>query len=351
MVAGLFLFPLVETNQDGPLSFANFFKLKEKEEEIIIRPLPNSAPIEETLNFLFFGDLMLDRHVGTRLQGKNLDLLLGGLASSTEFFKFDLVGANLEGAVTDLGKHYAPEMGFDFAFMPEKVEELKKYNFSYFTIANNHISDQGEIGLKETRNNLNNLEFYYSGDSDAQISENSVSFVTIKGRRVALVALSMVYNNFDLMAVEKLVSDARSKADWLIVNIHWGNEYQHNYSVAQQKIARKLIDSGADIIIGHHPHVVQGMEIYKNRPIFYSLGNFIFDQYFSLDTQEGLGLELELMSNKIIITLKPLSSQRSVVNLMDESKKIKFLEKFSLWSQADEGLKRQVMEQIINIAK
>ena len=351
LLAGLFLFPILETNYDSFYQFVPFLKSEEVAKQAVISPLPVSEPIETNLQLLFFGDLMLDRNVKAILVKKNLDFLLSGLASSTDFSKFDLVGANLEGAVTNNGEHYAPDMGFDFAFVPSTVAELKKYNFSYFTLANNHFSDQGERGIKETRENLKNLGFNYSGEADAQISENSLSLLDIKDKRLALISFSMVYHNFDLEAAKKIISDIRSQVDWVIISIHWGNEYQHNFSAWQQKIGRELVDSGADIIIGHHPHVVQGMEIYQNRPIFYSLGNFIFDQYFSAETQEGLSLELGLVKNQITITLKPLSSQRSQVLPMAENKKNIFLDNFATWSKADEGLKKQIQAQIINIAK
>ncbi len=351
LLAGLFLFPILETNYDNFYQLVPFFKSAEVVKQVVIRPLPVSKPIETNLQLLFFGDLMLDRNVKAILVNKNLDYLLSGLASSTDFAKFDLVGANLEGAVTNNGEHYAPNMGFDFAFVPSVVAELKKYNFSYFTLANNHFSDQGEQGRKETRANLKNLGFYYSGEADAQISENSLSLVEVKDKKLALISFSMVYHNFDLEAAKKIIRDIRPQVDWIIVNIHWGNEYQHNYSAWQQKIGRELVDSGVDIIIGHHPHVVQGMEIYHNRPIFYSLGNFIFDQYFSADTQEGLSLEFGLVNNQITITLHPLSSQHSQVSVMTENKKNIFLDNFAIWSKVDESLKKQIKAQIINIAK
>ncbi len=357
VVAGLFLFFSSEPDDSlnsGKITEINFSPAL----DYIDRPeiaanylLPAIDIVKPSLRLLFFGDLMLDRSVGAKLKNKKIDFLLADLASSTDLSQFDLIGANLEGAVTNDGRHYAPEMGFDFAFPPSRIAELKKYNFSYFTIANNHITDQGSLGLQETRTNLNALGFDYSGDADTQISDYSLKMVTIKDKKIALVALSMVYRNFDSVLMKKIIKEARAQADWVIVNIHWGSEYQHNYNLTQQKIGRGLIDSGADIVIGHHPHVVQGMEIYKNCPIFYSLGNFIFDQYFSPDTQESLGIELELADDRMKIGLKPLSSKSSVASPMLEAKKEKFLDNFSAWSKADKKLEEQIKAQLIDIAK
>ncbi|PJA92516.1 MAG: hypothetical protein CO133_02800, partial [Candidatus Komeilibacteria bacterium CG_4_9_14_3_um_filter_37_5] len=112
-------------------------------------------------------------------------------------------------------------------------------------------------------------------------------------------------------------------------------EYQHQKNTIQENIAHTLIDSGADLIIGHHPHVVQGKEKYRGKYIFYSLGNFVFDQYFSADTQEGLGLGLIMdpsATNKILdYYLFPLQSERSRVRLMSREKKQEFVEKFDKW--------------------
>jgi poly-gamma-glutamate synthesis protein (capsule biosynthesis protein) len=359
LALGLFLF-FTFPNSDGTRS-ANIYEYGLKNNTGLVsksnpkNTSPDSLPIialdEPDLNLLFFGDLMLDRNVAARLKGKTIDFLLGELASSSNLAQFDLVGANLEGAVTNQGDHYSPMVPYDFAFVPERIKELKDYGFSYFSLANNHITDQGQIGLAETRDNLNNLNFYFSGDADAKVSADSLRIIEIKNQKIALVSLSMVYNNFDLAAAKKLINESREQVDWIIVNIHWGNEYQHNFNVWQQNMGRELIDAGADLIIGHHPHVVQGMEIYKNRPIFYSLGNFIFDQYFSADTQVGLGLKVNLNKDKIIITLWPLQSVKSAVKLMPTNEKVKFLENFSLWSEGDLDLKTQIKGEIINIAK
>ena len=111
--------------------------------------------------------------------------------------------------------------------------------------------------------------------------------------------------------MEKIISVLASATDMVIVNMHWGREYEHQYNKRQQEIAQALVDRGADMIIGHHPHVVQGMEIYHNKPIFYSLGNFIFDQYFSADTQEELAVEAVIDGEGMELVLHPLKSRAS----------------------------------------
>ena len=100
-------------------------------------------------------------------------------------------------------------------------------------------------------------------------------------------------------------------------------------SLAQQKLAHQIIEAGADLIIGHHPHVVQNIEKYQGKLIFYSLGNFIFDQYFSLETQQGLAVGLEVHPDKLIFRLFPLQINLDQPVLMKQSQNSEFLIKLA----------------------
>ncbi len=268
----------------------------------------------ELIRMLFFGDLMLDRHVGEKISTYGLDYLLEKLKQNDFTDGYDLVGVNLEGAVSNDGEHYPPHNLYDFAFSPDLIEELKKYNFNFFNLANNHLSDQGQKGIGETYQNLSDLGFYYSGCRDAflspsdefaevirgeqqvVLSENNCSeiIINIKNKKIAFLGFSLVYKNIDEGKVIEKIKKLKEQSDLVVVNVHFGIEYQTIASPLQVNLARKMVDSGADIIIGHHPHVAQDYEIYQQKPIFYSLGNFIFDQYFSSETQEGLAISLTI---------------------------------------------------------
>jgi len=299
--------------------------------------LPAAADKPKQIRLLFFGDLMLDRNVGARIKENNLDYLFTKLAVRNFFGNYDLISANLEGAVTDGGVHYLPDNAYDFAFAPALIEELKNYNFNFFNIANNHLTDQGQRGVSETGDNLNQLGINFSGCPDSVVDGCSSKIVTINNLKIGLAGFSMVYHPIDLAAAEKIIKDLAETTDFVAVNIHWGAEYAHQFSKSQQSIGRALIDAGADLIIGHHPHVVQGAENYNGKYIFYSLGNFIFDQYFSPDTQQGLAVEIiidfdDLENILYQYNLYPLQSQSSQVDLMSDEQKEKFLQDFSKWS-------------------
>jgi len=266
-------------------------------------------------SMLFVGDIMLDRSVETLIKQKGLDYILGDLASQNFFSNYDLIGANLEGAVTDGGKYYAPVKEFDFAFNPEIVAQLSDYGFNFFNLANNHLTDQGEQGVTQTKNNLANLGFNYSGCQEGLVSDCSLIIIPIKGQKVGMIGLSMVGIKLDFEKIHTLINSLKDKTDWIIVNIHWGEEYYLSANNIQKNIAHQLIDDGVDVVIGHHPHVIQEVEVYKNKPIFYSLGNFIFDQYFSNDTQEGLAVSLDFSGDDMVYSLHQLNSSNGRLSL------------------------------------
>ncbi len=270
---------------------------------------------KEPIRFLFFGDLMLDRHVRELISRHGVDHIFS-LLNEKEFSKdYDYVFANLEGAVTDGGKHYLPEMLYDFAFEPETVARLKDYNFNIFTVSNNHLADQGARGIKETYQNLSDLGFYYFGCKDGYLSDNKepVNFLknkTIlredncsyiitetKGKKIAWLGFSIVYQAIDEGKILDTIESLKQESDFLIVSPHWGIEYQEIASQSQRNLAKSMVEAGADLIIGHHPHVIQDYTKHEDVYIFYSLGNFIFDQYFSEETQVGLAVSIKLYSD------------------------------------------------------
>jgi len=294
--------------------------------------------------------MMLDRSVGDKIKANGLDYVFSKLKEDNFFDDYDLIGSNLEGTVTNNGAHYSPILAYDFAFDPQVVEGLKEYNFNFFNLANNHFSDQGEQGISETRINLDKLGFSYVGCRNGRISDCSGKIIEIGGKKIGMLGFSTVYAKFDQDKANQIIQQLEDSTDLIIANIHWGIEYSHNQNQTQQKIAHNLIDAGVDIIIGHHPHVVQGIEIYKNKPIFYSLGNFVFDQYFSAATQEGLAIGVEINNQNMILNLYPLKSKLSQVELISqEEKRDIFLEKLNGWSSVDEQTSKQIKNGVIDL--
>jgi poly-gamma-glutamate synthesis protein (capsule biosynthesis protein) len=176
-----------------------------------------------------------------------------------------------------------------------------------------------------------------------RIDQNYAYTRNINGRHFSFVSLNAT-SYFDVNAATALITNLKKKhrGTFLMVLIYWGNEYNLIQNDAQRSLAHKLVDSGADLIIGSHPHVVQGIESYNDRLIFYSLGNFIFDQYFSSKTQEGLMLSLEVGEKKANCRPIPLESTRSQPQIMTTAKTKEWLTHLS--SRSSSSLKDQILE-------
>ena len=180
---------------------------------------------------------------------------------------------------------------------PEKSRYLHKAGFNVMNIANNHILDYGVNGYYSTTRALKKYGIHYIGvlDTDRYL------ILEKKGIRIGFLGYSLTQvsarNKIKYMIQD--VSELKKLADIVIVSLHWGVEYSPYPSPAQQKLGRKLIECGADVILGHHPHVVQGLEKYRNGLVVYSLGNFQFDLridniYKYAGTDKGLVVELTL---------------------------------------------------------
>lgn len=195
-----------------------------------------------------------------------------------------------------------------YAFrMPTRyAKHLKAAGFDVLSIANNHASDFGEVGRASTRRTLDALGIKYAGSNRTTYS---TAYLESKGKKIAVVGFA--HNAFqpnvnDLVTAKRLVSAAAKKADIVIVSFHGGAEGAAAQHVPQEievffgekrgnlpLFARTVIDAGADFVIGHGPHVLRGMEIYKDRLIAYSLGNFATYGWFSLKGDTALTMILE----------------------------------------------------------
>jgi poly-gamma-glutamate synthesis protein (capsule biosynthesis protein) len=148
---------------------------------------------------------------------------------------------------------------------------------------------------------------------------------------VAIIGVNNTDHALKMNKVKEAIVEAKKQARYVIVNVHWGVEYKRNSRKAEQDLAHWFVDQGVTAVIGGHPHVVQEMEIYKGAPIFYSLGNFIFDQYFSTDTQEGVSVGLTLNDGKVKdVYVFPFYGVKSQVQLMEGERKAKF---FDWWNK------------------
>jgi len=279
----------------------------------------------EPVSILFVGDTMFDRKVEVLLEKNSYNYpfeKIFGLLQNNDF-----VVGNLEGPIMEKPTQFSLS-AMTFAFSSKIIQPLVQNNFKVLSLANNHTSNAHQKGLDETKQLLTEAGISWVG-SPSGCSRDYV----IKGNLVFL-AFNTTFGDCADDEIKEIVKNTKetNPDKFLVVFMHWGNEYQTRSSQPQKDLAHKIIDSGADLIIGSHPHVVQEAEKYKDKMIFYSLGNFVFDQYFSQDVQEGLAVRLETYGDKLLYRVLPLESSVSQPQLMDSTKAEAFLKEYNFES-------------------
>lgn len=242
---------------------------------------------------VFVGDIMLARSVERSLLSLPQD---HALLQMKELFKDNFVVGNFEASVP-LVHEPTPNFTFKFSVTPQLLPILAEAGIKYLSLANNHALDYGNDGYRNTLKQLEENDLIPFGHPSL-VSGSSVSYINLQGKKVAIIAMS---NLFTLPAAAEwgpVLEEASSKSDLQIVYIHWGEEYELVHSGSDEVFAKELIDAGVDVIVGHHPHVVQDIWRYGDGIVFYSLGNFIFDQYWEDAVLNGLALELSYIDEE-----------------------------------------------------
>ncbi|MFH0928478.1 MAG: CapA family protein [bacterium] len=253
------------------------------------------TPAPQPVRLLFLGDIMLDRDIAKLLEKTSLGDWVKNWRTPEELSEYDLVVANLEGPFTETRIKTSKTIAFRFD--PELLTDLKAaLSLDAVSIANNHTLDMGQEGLKNSKNYLEAAAIKYFGLSDG-VSDDSVQTFLIGDQKITLIGFN---DTFPKPSEDELVKkiEGLKEPGTVIVFIHWGVEYKTVHSQAQEKLAEKLIDAGADLIVGSHPHVVQDVGEYQEKTIVYSLGNFIFDQFFSKATMRGAALEVTFLGGE-----------------------------------------------------
>lgn len=264
-----------------------------------------------TTSLVFVGDIMMDRGV-RRSVDRNGSGDYDYLFHRAPFLKeADIAFANLEGPVSDQGvdRHNL----YSFRMDPKSIEALANAGFDVLSVANNHMGDWGYEAFVDTLNRLTGANIVYTGGGLNQAEAEGVKVIEKNGTKFGFVGFSDVGPN-NLAAtgdragiviaseesVSRVISAAATRADVVVASFHFGDEYELQPNERQKKLARLAIDSGAKIVVGHHPHVIEPVEQYKGGVIVYSLGNFIFDQYFSEATMIGGVLSVDVFGKEIV---------------------------------------------------
>lgn len=267
-----------------------------------------NPPQENKLTFA--GDILLSRWVA-KISNDHNDPLYCFSKTADITKNSNLTIANLEAPFAETGPY--TNLGVVFRADPNLAQGLTYAGFDVLNLANNHFGDSGQSGMKFTFQTLNdrNINYYGAGNNNTEsrtplIKEiNGLKYAFLGYTDSAFTPVSYeadnIYAGVNLMNLDNLKEDidkAKQQADFVIVTMNSGIEYTHNPNQTQIDFAHAAIDDGADMIFGLHPHVVQAIEYYHEKPIFYNVGNFIMDQ-LEKETQQGYIIQLSTIYNQI----------------------------------------------------
>ena len=281
---------------------------------------------EQKASILFTGDILLDRGVRQVIERKGADCLFTEAVDSL-FRSARAVVGNLECPATTVN---APvQKRYIFRGEPAWLDVLRHHGFTHLNLANNHSIDQGRRGLIDTHRNIVEHGMVPVGAGFTMDEATAPVLLLTEPRRVWLLAsLRLALENFAYLPDRPSVSQepmdsliarvVRLRREdpqaVIVVSLHWGGEHTLKPVPSQRLEARRLIDAGADALVGHHTHTLQTIERYRGRPIYYSIGNFIFDQSKPLNTQACM-VKLTVTPDSADFTTIPVNISRCAPHL------------------------------------
>lgn len=328
---------------------------------------------EEYVSLIAVGDIMPSRRVAKKIKEEGLDFPFDKIRDFLH--SGDIVFGNLESPITSGRVIRNDEMVFRAE--PGIEVALRDAGFNVLSIANNHTPDFRTKGIKDTLKYLESAGIAFAGAGMNSAEANKPAIIKRSGLTFAFLA----YNDSDvvpkfygasetragtaLMNIETMVEAvelAKEKSDFVIVSMHSGYEYKPKPNKRQTEFAHAAIDAGAELVIGHHPHVVQTMEKYKGKFILYSLGNFVFDQLWSEATREGLIAEITfddegVRSMEFLAVYNSENYQPSIIDGEHADKtlerlKMKFSErKIFAWDKSSKSFEERTRKVIFNERK
>jgi len=274
-------------------------------------PLPGNPALAEKLTVAVGGDVMMDRRVSEMIESEGGAAPLEDVAPILKRAEVAIV--NLETPLSSRGEAAA---GKDVTFRgnPDGIEALVKAGVDVVGLANNHALDYGDVALDDTIDLLDKHKIAHAGAGANAKEAWRAAIIRKKGKSIAYLAWSYIEpggfvagdDSAGIAGAKQRTDDiaaairkATRQADFVIVSFHWGVEYTDYPIDVQKELAHVSIDAGADMVASHHPHVIQGIEMYKNRLIAYSLGDFVFDHY-SRKTGEAFILEATISRTKTL---------------------------------------------------
>lgn len=279
-------------------------------------PLPENT--EEPVTIILTGDIMLNRRVEMMIRQNN-DWRFPFLKISDYLKQADILFGNLENPISDKGT----KVGSIYSFRadPRAIEGLTFAGFDVVSLANNHAFDYAKEALEDTFLRLREANIDYAGAGFNDQEAFAPVIKEVRGVKIGFLAYTdlgsrywtasknssgLAWLNYQkIKSVAEDIKNVKSQVDVLIVSLHSGDEYTQRLTYFQTDFSEAALAAGADIVVGHHPHVIQKSETYPltsaGQPgwIFYSLGNFVFDQSFSQETMTGEIVKIIIEEKKI----------------------------------------------------
>ena len=271
----------------------------------------------------FVGDVLLDRGVRKVIDLRGVDHLFTPEVDSL-FRTSDVVVANLECPATEIRSPLMKR--FNFRAEPQWLPALRRHGITHLNLANNHSTDQGRKGLSSTIDHIRRAGMVPVGAGPTMADATKPVLLTASPRKVFLLAsVQMALENYpylpDRPSVSQLTIDSlcfaiqRLKRQHpgcaVVVSLHWGAEHKTEPIPAQRVQAHRLVDAGADALVCHHTHTLQTFETYRGHPIYYSIGNFIFDQPKPINSRAAI-VQLRVTRDAVTATALPIEIRHCV---------------------------------------
>ncbi|WP_328703102.1 CapA family protein [Alkalihalobacterium elongatum] len=278
----------------------------------------------EPIEIIFVGDVMMDMSLKNTINTKGVDYPFQFVKEVIH--KADYAVANLETAVTTTNNSFGKQ--FNFKANPKKLEGLVNAGFDLVSLANNHTMDYREEGLLDTIKYLREYGIDFVGAGKNSEEAYSSHTVVLNDQKITFLAFSRVLPDVSWYATDtkpgiasgyqeerviEIIEKEKANTDYVLVYMHWGIERANRPENYQRDYARKMIDAGADAVIGAHPHVLQGFEFYDGKPIAYSLGNFLFPDYISGPTAETGLLSIIIEDEQVKMKFNPYYIDNDVI--------------------------------------
>ncbi|HFK1497469.1 TPA: capsular polyglutamate synthetase CapA [Bacillus paranthracis] len=317
----------------------------------------------EKMTMTMVGDIMMGRNVKEIVDRYGTDYVFRHVSPYLK--NSDYVSGNFEHPVLleDKKNYQKLDKNIHLGAKKEAVQAVKDAGFTVLNLANNHMTDYGAKGTLDTLKSFKEADLDYVGAGENLKDAKHIVYQEVNGVRVATLGFTDAFvpgsiatkkqpgvlsMNPDVLfeQISKAKDPKKGKADLVVVNTHWGQEYDNEPSPRQEALAKAMIDAGADIIVGHHPHVLQSFDVYKQGVIFYSLGNFVFDQGWTR-TKDSALVQYHLRDNgTATLDVVPLKIQegtpKPVTSTLDKNRVYRELTKdtssSALWSKKDNKL-------------